>query len=255
MRAFVRKPAPSIVDCQLTHLQREPIDPARAVSQHAAYVATLERLGARVVWLPELDDAPDGVFVEDAAVIVPEAGVITRPAPAPRRRETPSVQTALLEIMPLTVVEAPVTLEGGDVLRIGKRLWVGLSARTNQAGVAALANALKPYGYEVRGVDLGRVLHLKSAVTAIGEDTVLLNPAWIDPALFSGMRVLEVDQDEPLAANTLTLGGVTLISAVYPKTARRVAEAGFEIAPLDVSELHKAEAGLTCMSLIVGEKA
>jgi dimethylargininase len=249
--AYVRSPSPQLERCELSFVSRVPIDAARARAQHAAYVAALGALGCELQWLTPLPEQPDAVFVEDTAVVVPELTVITRPGVASRRPEVESVATALATRTPLARVHAPGTLEGGDVLQIGRNFYVGASARSNADGLAQLATALGPLGYRVAAVPMRGCLHLKSAVTCIAADTILVNPQWIDAAQLGARRVLEVAPEEPFGANTLTVAGVTLVSADYPRTRERLEAAGISTQALDVSELHKAEAALTCMSLIL----
>ena len=250
MIAFVREVAESLARCELTHLARAPIDVPQARRQHAQYVAALTALGCRIEWLPPLAQHPDGVFVEDTAVLVPEVALITRPGAASRRDEVESVAAALARHVPVRRVTDPACLEGGDVLRIGRTLYVGATGRTNPAGVAALADGLRPFGYAVREVGLRGCLHLKSACTFIPPDVVLVNPSWTDPAAFDVGAVLAVDPHEPFAANTLTLRGLTLVSSAYPRTQRALQAAGIVTRAVEVGELHKAEAALTCMSLL-----
>ncbi len=249
--AWVRKPSAALERCELSFLARAKIDVARACEQHAHYVATLAGLGCTIRWLPALEQQADGVFVEDTAVVVPERAVITRPGAPSRRDEVATVASALAEELPLTQVSEPATLEGGDVLRIGRRLYVGRSLRSNREGVAQLAAALAPEGYSVGAVALRDCLHLKSAVTWIAPQAVLLNPAWVDRDAFGDVEVIEVDAAEPFAANTLTVAGTTLVSADYPRTRARLERRGIVTRSLDVHELHKAEAALTCLSLIL----
>lgn len=251
MLALVREVSPRLALCELSHLAREPIDAALATCQHRGYTALLEGLGCRLEWLPPLPQHADGVFVEDAAVLLPELAVITRPGAASRRGETASVAAALEPHLPLTQIEAPGCLEGGDVLQIGPTFYVGRTARSNEAGIAQLAAALAPCGYRVLGVALSGCLHLKSACTFIPPDILLVNPEWVDPAVFNTARVIAVAPGEPYGANTLTLAGTTLVSATYPRTAQRLASAGVRTHSLEVGELHKAEAALTCLSLIL----
>jgi dimethylargininase len=249
-QAFVREPSDLLSQCELSYVSREPIDLPRAHRQHARYVAELARLGCQIEWLPALPEQADGVFVEDTAVLVPEVGVITRPGAASRRAEVHSVAAALARHMSLVHIEAPATLEGGDVLRVDRAFYVGASARSNAAGVAQLARALAPFGYTVEPLALRDCLHLKSAVTFIPPDTLLVNPAWVEVARLPPLEKIEVAPEEPFGANTLTLMGVTLVSADYPRTRERLAAAGIVTRALEVSELHKAEAALTCLSLI-----
>jgi dimethylargininase len=249
--ACVRKPSARLERCELSYLARVGIDFARARQQHEDYVSALESLGCQLQWLAPLPEQADAVFVEDTAVIVPELAVITRPGVESRRQEVESVAAALAGRMRLARLHEPGTLEGGDVLRIGRALFVGASARTNTEGIAQLAAALAPLGYTVDRVPLRGCLHLKSAVTCIPPDTVLVNPDWVDAALFRAARVIQVAPEEAFGANTLTLSGVTLVSADYPRTRERLEAAGIVTRTLKITELHKAEAALTCMSLIL----
>jgi dimethylargininase len=250
-QAFVREPSKRLAQCELSYLTREPIDLARAQRQHAHYVTELARLGCRIEWLPGLPEQADGVFVEDTAVLVPEVGVITRPGAASRRAEVHSVAAALARHLALVHVAAPATLESGDVLRVGRAFYVGASARSNAAGVAQLRAALAPFGYTVESIPLHDCLHLKSAVTFIPPATLLVNPAWVEVARLPQAQLIEVAPGEPFGANTLTVMGVTLVSADYPRTRERLEAAGIATRALEVSELHKAEAALTCLSLIL----
>lgn len=252
MIAFVREVSMELARCELSLIERAALDASRAHRQHQRYVAELRALGCELEWLPPLPAHPDGVFVEDTAVLVPELAVITRPGVASRRGEVESVATALGRHLSVARLSEPATLEGGDVLRIGRRLYVGASGRSNASGVAQLDAALAPLGYSVRAVPLTGCLHLKSACTFIPPETLLVNARWIDPGLFAGTVPLTVDADEPHAANTLTVGGVTLVSSAYPRTQQRLEDAGIETRALEVDELHKAEATLTCMSLMLG---
>lgn len=248
--AITRQVSPAMDRCELTHLARAPIDVALAAAQHLAYERCLESLGCRIERLPADSTLPDSVFVEDAAIVVDELAVITRPGAASRRAETVAIGKALKRYRPLTFIAAPGVLDGGDILRIGKRLWVGLSGRTNAAGVQQLADALAPHGYTVEGVPVHGCLHLKSAVTQVAPDAVLLNPAWIDAAIFSNQRAIEVAPDEPMAANALLIGDTVVYPSAYPVTRRRLEALGSRVVPLDVSEIAKAEGGVTCCSLI-----
>ena len=251
MLALVREVSPQLDRCELTHLERATIDAPRAARQHRDYAQAVQALGCALEWLPPLPNSPDGVFVEDTAVVLAEIAVVTRPGATSRRGETPSVATALAQRAGVSLIAEPGCLEGGDVLHIGRTLHVGASGRTNAAGVAQLAALLDPYGYRVAPVSLAGCLHLKSACSFIPPDVVLVNPHWVDPATFGPLRVIAVDEREPHAANTLTIGSTTLVSAAYPHTRRRLEAAGVGTRVVDVSELHKAEGGLTCMSLLL----
>jgi dimethylargininase len=249
--ALVREVSPQLARCELTHLERAAIDAPTAVRQHHGYTQALQALSCTLEWLPPLPEHPDGVFVEDTAVVLPEIAVITRPGAASRRGEPASVAAALARHRPLARISEPGTLDGGDVLRVGRTLHVGASGRTNEAGIAQLARLLHPYGYRVEKTAFAGCLHLKSAASFIPPDVLLLNPAWVEMAAFAGLRVIAVDEGESHAANTLTIGGTTLVSAAYPRTCHLLETAGVTTRSVDVSELHKAEGGLTCMSLLL----
>lgn len=252
MIALVREVSPCLADCELSFLPRVPIDAERAYRQHSAYAAELAALGLGVEWLAPLATQADGVFVEDTAVVLPEVAVITRPGVASRREEVASVAEKLAAHRRLVRITEPGTLEGGDVVLIERTLYVGASGRSNDEGIQQLARALEPFGYRVRSVEMRDCLHLKSAATFIPPDILLVNPAWVDPQSFGAWRVIGVAEGEEFAANTLTVAGVTLLSAAFPGTERRLQAAGVATRALDVSELQKAEAALTCLSLIVG---
>ena len=242
--ALTREVPAAINACELTHVERNPIDVAVARAQHAAYEAALEAAGCSVRRLPPLDDMPDSVFVEDTAVVVDELAVVTRPGAASRRGETASVAEALRAHRDVVSIEEPGTLDGGDILQLGETVYVGLSARTNDDGARQLREFLESYGYIVKTVDVTRCLHLKSAVTKIASDTVLLNPDWIDKTLFE--NAIEVDPAEPFAANALLACETLLCSAAYPRTNARLPNAR----TIDAGELAKAEGGLTCCSIL-----
>jgi dimethylargininase len=242
---------PAIVRCELTHLAREPIDLARAAAQHERYEAVLAHVGCTVRRLPDEPQLPDSVFVEDTAVVLDEVAVVTRPGAPSRRPETDSVAPALARYRTLLCIEPPAALDGGDVMRVGRDLYVGLSGRTNGDGVRQLADLLAPHGYRVAGIAVRGCLHLKSAVTAVTDDTLLLNPDWVDASRFPRTKRIGVHPSEPSAANALRVGDTLVYPAHAPRTRARLEAAGFRVESVDVSELAKAEAGVTCCSLIV----
>lgn len=251
MIVAITRPVPaSFARCELTHLERVPIDVALASKQHERYEAALESLGCEVRRLSEEPDLPDSVFVEDAAVVFDEVAIITRPGASSRRPETASVASALTPYRPLRVIEAPGTLDGGDVLRVGRAVFVGRSARTNADGVRQLRDLLAPFGYTTACADVRGCLHLKSAATAVDDDLLLVNPAWVDARTFGGVSRLDVDPDEPSAANVVRVGDSLLCVASAPRTRERLTTRGFDVRTVDVSELAKAEGGLTCCSLL-----
>ena len=249
--AITRRVSASIGQCELTHLDRQPIDVDRARAQHWQYERALRALGCRVERLPEEPDLPDAVFVEDAAVVLDELAILTRPGAASRRRETRTVADALEPYRRLAPIRAPGTLDGGDVLRVGRTLYVGLSGRSNRAAVEQLRALLAPLGYAVRGVEVDGCLHLKSAVTRVAADTLLVNRDWLDASAFGGLRLVDVDPAEPTAANALHIGESVIYAAAYPRTRARLEDRGISVYTVDVSELAKAEGAVTCCSLIV----
>ena len=251
MRALVREVSPNLAACELTYLERAAIDAARAAREHASYTRALQALGCELEWLEPLPGHADGVFVEDTAVVIPELAVISRPGAASRRGETVTVSAALERYRRLSRITAPACLEGGDVLCVGRDVFVGVSGRSNGAGVEQLSEALAPHGYRVQALAVRGCLHLKSACSFIPPDTLLFNPDWVEAAAFGSARSIAVDATEPYGANTLTIAGTTLVSTAFPRTIQRLEAAGVRCRPLEVRELHKAESALTCMSLLV----
>ncbi|MEM9998680.1 MAG: dimethylargininase, partial [Bacteroidota bacterium] len=228
-----------------------PIDLDRARVQHAAYERLLTELGCTVQQLATGPDLPDSVFIEDAAVVLDEIAVITRPGAASRRPETTAVAEALAAYRPLrATIEPPGTLDGGDVLRLGRRLFVGASGRTNEAGFAQLRAIVAPHRYTVEAVPVQGCLHLKTAVTAVGDGTVLLNPAWVEAARFARYDVIEIDPAEPFAANALLVGTTVIYPAHVPRTRERLQAHGLDVRLVPADELAKAEGGLTCSSVL-----
>ena len=250
MRAIVRPPSEALSRCELTYLDRQPIDFPRAAEQHRAYVAALEACGVAVTVLSPAADFADAVFVEDTALVLDECAVITRPGVESRRGETASIAAALREHRPLVAIEPPGTIEGGDILRIGRTLFAGETLRSNPDGLQQLARAVAPHGYDVVPVRLDGCLHLKSAVTYAGSETVVLNPDWLDVDLFSRWQCVPVPADEPYAANVLVLGDLVHVAASAPGLQRKLEALGFQTRALDTSEFEKAEAALTCLSLL-----
>ncbi len=248
--ALTRAVSPNIVDCQLTHLARQPIDVERAIVEHDAYERALGDLGATVLRLPAEPSLPDGVFVEDTAVVLDELAVIARPGAPTRRAETASVAARLTGYRPTIAIEPPGTLDGGDVLIVDRTVFVGQSARTNAAAAAQLRDALAPWGYRIVTVPVTHCLHLKSAVTRVADATLLLNPDWVSPAPFAGFAHVNVDPGEPLAANALAVGGAVLHPRHFPRTRDRLESAGLVVIPVEMAELAKAEAGVTCCSIV-----
>jgi dimethylargininase len=248
--AITRAVSLSINRCELTFHQKEPIDVEKAVAQHGAYEQCLARLGLRVVHIPAEPDLPDAVFVEDTAVVTDEVAVITRMGAMSRRAEARSVAEALARYRPLEFLREPATLDGGDVMRVGRRLLVGESKRTNQEGISQLRAILEPLDYEVSGVGVRGCLHLKSGCSYIGRKSILVNRALIDSSRLEGFDLIEVPAEEPWAANALLAGETVIIPESFPRTKALLEARGFQVEAVDVSELQKAEGGVTCTSII-----
>jgi dimethylargininase len=249
--ALTRAVPESLAQCELTHLARVPIDVARAATQHEAYEEALRTLGCTVRHVAPAHDLADSVFVEDIAIALDEIAIVTHPGAASRRPERDGVAAVLAEYRRLEWMEAPGTLDGGDVLRVAKTLFVGLSTRTNDAGARALERIVAPHGYAVRPIQTSACLHLKSAVTALDDQRVLCNPEWIDRALLNGLETIAVDPSEPAAANVLRVGDGIICAAAHQRTIEILNRRGYRVCAVDVSELAKAEAGVTCCSVIV----
>jgi dimethylargininase len=250
LTAITRAVSPAIINCELSFIPRQPINLLVASGQHHAYEALLAKLGARVLSLPAESDLPDSMFVEDPAIVLDELAVIFPLGTESRRPEAASLAQAISKFRKLERVTLPGTLEGGDILRIGRKLFVGLTKRSNTEGIRQLSYILAPHRYEVIAVPVTGCLHLKSAVTCLGSNTLLANRSWFDPSPFSDYRWIDVDPAEPHAANALALANTIIFPASFPRTRARIESAGFHVTPLDISELQKAESGLTCSSLI-----
>jgi dimethylargininase len=253
-RAFTRAVSPKLPECALTHLNRTPIDVDRAKAQHAAYEQALKDAGLQVIRLPELADDPDAVFVEDTALLLDGHAIITRPGAPSRIGEIESTADGLTDHFELDRI-ASGYVDGGDVLRIGDTLYVGLSTRTDAAGVAALAELARPLGYRVIKAELRDCLHLKTGATLAGRDAqgtpvLLYSERSIDPSQFAGVERMPVHELEPSAANCVSVADRLILPAGNPRTVEKLKARGFHVVEVDVSELQKAEAGVTCMSLI-----
>jgi dimethylargininase len=249
--ALTRPVSPSLANCELTHLARQPIDIPRAIQQHAAYEQLLKSLGATVRQLPAAPDLPDAVFIEDTAVVLDEVAVIARPGAPSRRPETPAVAKVLAEYRPLCHIEPPATLDGGDVLRVGRTLYVGRSSRTSDEAIRQLRQLLEPLSNRVVPVEVTGCLHLKSAATLIADGLLLVNPAWLPNDAFPDLDHLAIDPAEPLAANALRIGDTVVYPGHFPRTLDRIRQHGLRVATIDCTELAKAEGAVTCCSLIV----
>jgi dimethylargininase len=248
--ALTREPSPRLAEGEVTFMQRSPVDYAAALVQHRTYCETLEACGVTVRVLPPLIDFPDSVFVEDTAVVLDEVAVLLPLGAPTRRAESACMRDALAEYR--TVVEIPTSarIEGGDVLRVGRTIFVGQSTRTNADGAAALAEATAPYGYSVIPVDVPGCLHFKTGCTALDDSTLLVNPGWVDVEPLRDFALVPVESSEPWAANVLRLDPHFIAPADCPRTAEMIAARGHNVRLVDISEFAKIEAGLTCMSLV-----
>jgi len=253
MIAITREVSRSIIHCELTHLERKPIDIQRARAQHAEYEAALKQLGLAVLSLPEEPSLADSVFVEDTALVLDECAIILRPGADSRRSETESIARVLSPYRKLFNIQAPARVDGGDILRVGGQVYIGLSTRSDTNAMEQIQDFLQPYGYEVQAVKVTGCLHLKSAVTQVAEDMLVINPAWVDKKNFAGMKFIEIEPSEPYAANALWLGDTVLYPKAFPRTRKKLMDAGIKIVDVDADELAKAEGALTCCSLLLRE--
>lgn len=248
--ALIRGVSPTMNRCELTHLSRQPIDIDLARRQHQAYQASLRGQGFTLLELPAEADLPDSVFVEDTAIVLDEVAIITRPGAASRRPETVAVALILASYRHLAFIQAPATLDGGDVLVLGRDIFVGQGSRSNGSALMQMRNILQPWGYRVHPAPLHDCLHLKSAVTQVARRCLLANPAWVDASLFADWEIIAVDPAEPFAANALFLGDAFIYPRNYPRTWDRLEERGLASIGVDISEFAKAEGGVTCCSII-----
>src|SRR5262245_31534776 len=251
MFALTREVSPAIDRCELTHLSRTAIDLGRAKAQHAAFEWALVQLGCTIRRVPPTPNLPDAVFVQDAGLVFDELAVITRSGAESRRAEMTTVAAALAPFRPLRFIEPPGTLDGGDVVCLGRSIFVGQTARTNEEGARQLSDQLRPLGYAVRTVTPTGCLHLQTAVTPVSDRVLLVNPEWIDPRVFGNLDVIEVDPSEPFGANALKVGEAIVYPAAFPWTRAGLEHRGFKVVTVDISELAKAEAGVTCCCILI----
>jgi dimethylargininase len=253
--ALTRQISSAIAHCELTHLPRAPIDLDRARGEHREYERALEVCGCTVERLSAGPDLPDSVFIEDTVVVFDELAVLTRPGAPSRRAESAAVEQALVRYRPLRRIEMPGTMDGGDVLVIDRDVYVGASGRTNREGIEQLDAILLPHGYKVHAVAVNGCLHLKSAVTCVGDRVVLINPQWVARDRFAHCLSIDVDSHEPYGANALIIGGRVIYPASFPGTRERLERAGVDLVIVEASELSKAEGAVTCCSVVFKEEA
>jgi dimethylargininase len=254
LTAITRGVSPAMASCELSFVERVPIDLSKALKQHRAYEQVLEKFGAKVIPLPAEPALPDSMFVEDPAMVLDELALIFPLGAESRRGEAASLAKVLSRFRALKYVQPPGTAEGGDILRVGRNLFVGLSKRTNEEGIRQLRSIVGEYRYTVTAVPVSGCLHLKSAVTFLGRNTLLANRKWFDASSMPGFEWVDVSPEEKHAANALAFGDTVILPASFPLTRAQVETRGFKVFPLDISELQKAESGLTCSSLLFDAK-
>lgn len=253
LHALINRPSSLLDECQLTFVSRSAIDMERALRQHRQYAEALVANGLKVTELTVNQDHPDGTFVEDTAIVLDELAILTSMGSAERRPELPAMKEVLRSYRRVMEIHEPARIEGGDILCVGKTLFAGISSRTNRDGIESLRNIVEPLGYQVIPVPVRGSLHLKTAITAIDEETVLLNPEWLDAEPFERFRKVNVDPSEPFAANLIRLPQGLIVNAAFPRTLEKIDATGIPWTAVDISEFGKAEAGLTCMSLIFND--
>ncbi|NNK96298.1 MAG: dimethylargininase [Desulfobacterales bacterium] len=251
LTAFTHAPSPYLGQCELTYLPRQSIDIEVIKTQHIDYCDMLRRCGVTVLTFNHNDRLPDSVFVEDTALVLDEIGIILSMGTESRREENTFIASQLAKYRALERIRQPAQLEGGDILQIGKDLYVGLTSRSNQLGAQALANIVAPFGYRVETVEVIECLHLKTGCTALDENNVLINPQWVDSASFEKLNQLNVPPEEEFAANILRLGDIICMPSGFPRTRKMIEDLGYKVMVIDISEFQKAEAGLTCISLLI----
>jgi len=237
--------------CERTFVPHQAIDPALALAQHAAYCRLLADCGAEVVTLDVNASLPDCTFIEDTTIVLDEVAVLGSMGATSRRAEPAAIEPVLCKHREVLRIDLPATLEGGDVLRVGRTLLVGESGRTNAAGVAALATIARRHDYAISRVAVRGCLHFKTACTALPDGRLLVNPAWIGTAALAGFELVPVPEDEPWGANVALVGDKVLLSAAHIQTAQLIEKLRFTLRPIEISEFAKAEGGVTCLSLLI----
>lgn len=255
LTAITRGVSPRIGECLLTHMQRAPIDPAKAAAEQQAYEQALRALGADVISLEADDTLPDCAFAEDTALVLDEVAILARMRHPSREAELEPIAEALAPHREIVRLGEPAHLEGGDTFRIGRSIYVGVSTRTNAAGVEAVRTIAGRFGYVVKPVPVTGCLHLSTGASHIGEGVVLANPDWVDVSAFDERQVVSVAPEEPWAANAMVIDETVLTPEGFPRTRERLERLGRQVRALDITELQKAEAGLTCLSLRFGPGA
>jgi dimethylargininase len=248
--ALTHAPSPQMEGCELTFVERATIDFPRALQQHEAYCRLLRDCGAEVHLLSTNGDQPDCVFVEDTAVVLDEIAVVGSMGAKSRRPETEAIARELGKFREVERIELPGTLEGGDVLRVGRQLLVGVSSRTNDSGLRCFAEIVGRFGYEIIPVPVHNCLHLKTACTALPDQTLLVNPAWVGMEALRSYECICIPDREPWGANVALVNEIVCLSTEHKLTAEMISKRGFEVRTVDLSEFAKAEGGITCLSIL-----
>ena len=253
MIALTHLPSPALERGQRTHLDRAPIDFPKALQQHADYCRALRECGVEVRILDANHHLPDSVFVEDTAIVLEEIAILASMGTASRREELPAIETELKKYRPTVRIQLPATIEGGDVLRVDQKIIVGLSRRTNAAGIDELKSIVRQFDYEIISVAVGDCLHLKTGCSALPDGSLLVNEAWVAAESLRDFHLIRIPPTEPWAANVLSIGGDVVTPAGHPATTKLIREMGFRVRPVDLSEFAKAEGGATCLSILLNE--
>jgi len=251
MIALTRRPSVNLYAGERTHVPLVALDHTLAEQQHDAYCRTIEHCGMAVVVLPAELELPDSTFVEDTALVLDEIAVLCSLGAEARRREPRLIEPVLREHRDVQRIELPATIDGGDVLRIGRTLLVGRSSRTNDAAIAALGAIGARFGYDIIPVAVRGCLHLKTACTALPDGRLLVNREWTDADALAGFELIDVPAGEPWGANILPIQGQVLLAAAHPRTAELIERLGFPVQKIDLSEFAKVEGGVTCLSLLI----
>ncbi len=249
LTVLTQKPSPALQQCELTFIESRPIDIDRANEQHANYCRMIAACGARVIRLDENLLLADGVFVEDPIVVFDEVAVLMSMGVESRRWEGTALAKFFRQYRQIKQIPLPAEIEGGDVLKIDRNIYVGESPRTSRRGIEALVKIIEPFGYSVIPVKVTGCLHLKTGCTALDDETILVNPEWVDISPFRGFRIITTLANEPFGANVLPINNTVCMNDAFPETVRLVRSMGYQVASTDISEFLKAEAGLTCMSV------
>ena len=250
LTAITRDVNAGIGNCELTFLPRVRINADLAVQQHQQYQSVLSSLGCEIVTVPTGPGLVDSVFIEDTALVLDEIAVMCRPGAESRLAEVAGVGDVLQQYRRLASIQPPGTLDGGDLLCIGKIIYAGLSTRSNRSGIEQLRGIVTDYGFSVETVEMTKCLHLKSGVSEVAPGLLLINPDWISRSVFGDYELIDVDKEEQHAANALCVGRSVIYPSSFPRTMEMLLQRGINVTPVDVSELQKAEGAVTCCSLI-----